>query len=408
MNTTIGSGKNSVRDFAIDLTDKEIYIGGHSFPKGHFAVAVLNYGKETITKLLYAGAVCNQAMADMMRYTFRTDHFDSVSNAVFEIQRTLSRLEPFCYLDVLAEEEVLRDLFSEEAKLLLAGHYALLDRYAGCGDLAQIHLTEAEKRQGKAGVVAEGKIREVLRSYNYFCVDIANFATAILNLEAMKLRDLKKRDEAHFAKACSEFFSDSGIREALYVLQPAHGLAGFSLSPDTRMEMIVVPNPKEMGEMMFARRLRFCRIMDFLVTDFFEGLHAGHSPRQCQNCGRYFPMTDGRHQIYCDGIAPNDPKGRSCRTYAARTNRLQREKAADHPALKLYRTRLNTINKHLQRGRIDRKFADTAKRIADKCKSKACTSTRYFHDHYASDISQEAVYRAAEETLGRPPIAKEG
>ena len=30
MNTTIGSGKNSVRDFAIDLTDKEIYIGGHS------------------------------------------------------------------------------------------------------------------------------------------------------------------------------------------------------------------------------------------------------------------------------------------------------------------------------------------------------------------------------------------
>ena len=197
MNTTIGAGRKHVRDFAIDFTDKDTYIGGRSFPKGYFTVAVLNYGKETITKLLYAGAKCNQAMADMMRYSFRTDSFDALADAVFTIQRTLSELEPFCNLDVLAEEEALRDLFSEEAKQLLAGHYALLDRHADCGDFAQIHLTDDEKVQGKAGVVAEGKIFELLRSYNYFCVDIANFATAIMNLEAMKLRDLKKRDEAH-------------------------------------------------------------------------------------------------------------------------------------------------------------------------------------------------------------------
>ena len=62
MNTTIGAGRKHVRDFAIDFTDKDTYIGGHSFPKGYFAVAVLNYGKEIITKLLYAGAECNQAM----------------------------------------------------------------------------------------------------------------------------------------------------------------------------------------------------------------------------------------------------------------------------------------------------------------------------------------------------------
>ena len=111
MNTTIGAGRKHVRDFAIDFTDGDTYIGGHSFPKGYFTVAVLNYGKEIITKLLYAGAVCNQAMADMTHYTFRSDRFDSMANAVFTIQHTLSKLEPFCYLDVLAEEEVLRDLF---------------------------------------------------------------------------------------------------------------------------------------------------------------------------------------------------------------------------------------------------------------------------------------------------------
>lgn len=159
--------------------------------------------------------------------------------------------------------------------------------------------------------------------------------------------------------------------------------------------------------MVFARRLHFCRIMDFLVMDFFEGLHAGHALRQCKNCGRYFQMTDGRHQLYCDGIAPNDEKGRSCRTFAARTKRLEREKAGDHPALKLYRTRLNTINKHLQRGKIDAEFANTAKLIAEKCKSKACTNVRYYNERYTSDISQNGIYRAAEERLGRPPIQKE-
>ena len=96
MNTTIGAGRKSVRDFAIDFTDRGTYIGGHSFPKGYFTVAVLNYGKETITKLLYAGAKCNQAMADKMRYSFRTDSFDALADAVFTIQRTLSELEPFC------------------------------------------------------------------------------------------------------------------------------------------------------------------------------------------------------------------------------------------------------------------------------------------------------------------------
>lgn len=398
MQTVMGAGRKFIRDFAIDFIDKDTYIGGHAFPKGYFTVAVLNYGKETVTKLLYAGAVCYQAMGDMLHGASWTDRFDSLRDAVFEIHSTLVKLEPFRCLDVLTEETVLREVFSEDAKQVLAEYYALMESE---------NPTEAQLLQGNVGAIAEKVILEVLRSYSYFCMDIANFSTAIMNLEVMKLRDLKTRNEASFAKACDEFFSDPEIREALYALQPAHGMAGFNLSPDTRMEMIVVPNPNQEGAMMFARRLRFCRIMDFLVTDFFEGLHAGHSPRQCRNCGRFFHMTSGRHQIYCDGLAPNDPKKRSCRTFAARSNRLEREKATDHPALAMYRTRLNTINKHLQRGKIDPEFAEIAKGIAEKCKTKACSSVKYFNEHYASDISQAGIYRAAEKALGRPSFPKE-
>ena len=73
----------------------------------------------------------------------------------------------------------------------------------------------------------------------------------------------------------------------------------------------------------------------------------------------------------------------------------------------MHRTRLNTINKHLQRGKIDQEFADTARRIAEKCKTKGCSSVQYFNDRYAADISQAGIYGATEKLLGRPPIQKE-
>lgn len=405
MESAIGQGKHYFQDFAVDFSSKDTHIGGKVFPKGYLAVAVMNYGKEVTTQLLYAGAACYQAIGSRQADSFSIDQYQEVKQKLYTICDTLSALEPFCYLDHPAERRLLDAVFSEEARLLLEEYYTLRDKYRD-GD--GLELSEQDWLRLHTAQIAEEKIKEVLRSYTYFCNDIANFATVILNLETMKLRDLPQRNEATFAKACSEFFSDPEIREALYLLQPSHGMAGFSLTSDVRTEVILLPDAKNSGELEFAKRYRFCRVMDFLVTDFFEGLHVGHSPKQCLNCGRYFHMTSGRHQLYCNNIAPGDPKRRSCRTKGKRDPMMPTEKAQDDPANVLYKRRLGTINKHLHRGKIDEEFAAKARTLAEEYLTKARRSAAYLREQYPQDISQEGLYDAVAAVLGRPPRQREG
>lgn len=238
--------------------------------------------------------------------------------------------------------------------------------------------------------------RKKQRSYHYFCHDIHSFSTAIFNLERLELGELKHRNQANFAKVCLRFFSNEEYMKALYLLQPFHGVAGFSLSPMTKMEIVVVPNPKMPEEMIFARKYGFLRLMDFLVTDFFEGLQAGHAPRQCEICGRYFLTTDGRQQRYCNGYAPGDSRKRSCQAVAARMGRKEREKAATHPVKIICERRCNTIDHHLRSGKLDKEFAITAKRIAREKRDRAIRDNDYFTKQYEEEMTQETIYAEAE------------
>ena len=178
---------------------------------------------------------------------------------------------------------------------------------------------------------------------------------------------------------------------------------GFSEEAVVATKMVAIAKPQKNGEVMFARRYRFNRIMSFLVMDFFEGLQAGHSPKQCEICNRFFHMTDGRQQRYCNGYAPNDPKHRTCQAVAARMGRKEREKAEDHPVKAVCDTRCNTIDHHLRSGKIDKEFATTAKRIAREKKNRALRDNEYFLGQYEADMTQEAIYAETERRLGRPP-----
>ena len=407
MHTKIGNGSRTVKDFAVDFGDDHVYIGGKAYPKGYFANSILNITKEEMTSLLIIASPAFHAWQNILGYGYSDDSFDMAKDSVMKLKTELFQRMPFCLLDLETEEERLEFAFSDDAKDYLHDFWELLQKIDRSGTLLVADVTDEEKELLETGRALHQYFREILNFYVYAPMDFSNFSTAILNFEYSKLRDLKVRDEHNYAVASDEFFSDPLLPLMLFASQITPAVAGFTLKPNVRQEFVVVDDPTKKGQKIVSRRLHFSRIMDFLVTDFFEGLHAGHSPRQCRNCGRFFHMTSARHQIYCDGIAPNDPDGRSCRTFAARSHRLEREKATDHPALAMHRTRLNTINKHLQRGKIDQEFADTARRIAEKCKTKACSSVQYFNDRYAADISQAGIYGATEKLLGRPPIQKE-
>ena len=110
-------------------------------------------------------------------------------------------------------------------------------------------------------------------------------------------------------------------------------------------------------------------------------------------------MKDGRHQKYCDGIAPNDPKGRTCRTVGCRIAREKRENAKDHPAKKIYNTRCNTVDHHLRDGKIEKPFAVKVKELARDKLDRAIQDNEYFLTRYESEMIQSAIYAEAKELL---------
>lgn len=400
MGTELGAGKNFMRDFAVDFAADDVYIGGKSFPKGYFTVAVLNHGKELRTKLLYKGLPVRDALKQMEDKTFSPEVYDKAVDAVLEIHNCLSAVEPFCYLDIREELDLLNAVMSEDSKQTMIKCYEIAARRFYTDDPSGIRLSGEEQETLDRGLYIHQCLKRIFTCYFYFCHDLVNFCSAIVSLEDAEFRNLKERREADFAMACQRYFSKPEVMLALYLLQPSAGVAGFDLSAKSSMEMIVIPNPKKEGELMFARRFRFCRIMDFLTMDFFEGLHAGHSPKRCEICGRFFLMLDARNQKYCDGYAPNDPKHRTCRQVGNRMGREAREKSSDHPAKAIYRRRCNTIDHHLRDGKITEAFAAAAKKIAKEKLDMATKNNTYFTTQYEQEMTQEAIYAEAERLAG--------
>ena len=403
MKKKYGDGQNYMRDFTADFTGTDIYIGGKSFPKGYFTVAALNYEEDVVEDILYTAQTILKMLTLLQNVYFDPDLFTETGTAVRKISKILSEHEPFCYLDTKEEQGLLEDIFIPATTTAFRAYFCVMGKLESLSNPTAADLSENEQLALEVGKALHRTVYDLLNSYHYFCHDICTFANAIYNLERLELQDLEQRNVASFAQTCHHFFSNEENMKELFLVQPFHGVAGFSLSSVTKMEIVVVPNPKKPGEMMFARRYGFRRLMDFLVSDFFEGLQAGHAPKQCEICKKYFLTTDGRHQRYCTGYAPNDPKHRTCQAVAARMGRKEREKAADHPVKAVCETRCNTIDHHLRSGKIDKEFAAAAKRIARNRKNRAISDNQYFLEQYNEEMTQEAIYAETERVLGRPP-----
>ena len=83
-----------------------------------------------------------------------------------------------------------------------------------------------------------------------------------------------------------EFFGSEqvlGWIEELNATEIAHN---FTLEPGVWMAPVVLKNKD--GLTMLGRRIHFDRMLNFYVTDMFEGLAVGHYSWQCGICHKFF------------------------------------------------------------------------------------------------------------------------
>ena len=145
-----------------------------------------------------------------------------------------------------------------------------------------------------------------------------------------------------------------------------------------------------------ARRLCFDLYYSFVITDFFEGLHYGHYPRQCGICKKYFLMTSVARQKYCTGYAPFKVKGKAitCRKYAARINR--KEYADANPIIRLYKNRCSALRMERKRGKHDDILTNAALAVAKERMQLAKNDPDYANGQYETDMSREELYAEAD------------
>lgn len=101
---------------------------------------------------------------------------------------------------------------------------------------------------------------------------------------------------------------------------------------------------------VFLERFAFDKLEDFLYLDLIKGLEAGHYPRVCQHCGRFFLLTSGYDIRYCENIAPGETT-KTCKQIGAH----QKEKREnEQPIRKEYQRTYTRIKARKQRDTIDR------------------------------------------------------
>lgn len=286
--------------------------------------------------------------------------YSTLSKLYADVQyflQNIARVKPFCFLDLQAERERCKRIFGEEnvAAIIAYLRERLLFNYehdSGWENHALPQQSDIDRFRTE-----ENRLREFVRTVKFYdelgqgmdnAREIGRMFVAVLEAPT-------KRTESNLmsmALDCIERYRPGGFTAFERVMR-------------VQTEYIPVPKTKKRNVFEIGRRMTFERFGDFLLADFFEGLHAGHYPLRCGVCKRYFLQANAHRRKYCSGYAPNDPKGRSCETYAARSNRLAKEYAADYPIKLIYNRRRGTINKHLERGKISAEQADKSKRYIE-------------------------------------------
>ena len=375
--------------FTADFWEDKVFVAGKCFPTGQFVVDLLNLDANTIGFTRLSVRNMRLILDQLSQGFIYPRDFHRAKDDFTDCLKLIQEISPLLLLDMDYERFRIERMM-EESRLEKLQEYFLLK-----GKLSENNLlpgydwykpTEKEMNLLSDGEYMLNDLCRTLQFYIFLGSDIAKMITFARDF-ITKLPSVGKLNESNLitklAELCEYGYSDMDIdeekRKSVRSLRSG-------------IEYVAIPHPTKKNRTITARRMIFNRFLDFLIADFYEGIHNGHYPRQCQICSKYFLRQDARNQLYCDGFDPSDNKKRSCRMIAADRTRRARNLAADHPIKRVCMRRLSTINTYKNNGKISEEFAEAAKRRAQNCRDRALDNDNYALGKYKSDMTSEAIY----------------
>lgn len=388
--------KRNIGCFTADYRDEKVFVGGKVFLAGHFFVNSLNeYWKEAPNGASSNPAddwlIANRLMSthlymwnvqdDIVAGRLNENAAAKMHESIQYILRVIRRAKPFRYLDLTAEKGRCDALFGAKSVFRINRFLQMCAKYALQGD-SYSRLDSAEIRQLKD---EQKHLDSYMTTLDYY-YNLGNDMNAALDFGTgfvKRMAHLEKRDESHLIRLTMDCMKQVPFGRWNKPFQKV-------ISPD--VEYVAMPKAPKSKKYLVGKRMTFVRFLDFLVADFFEGLHAGHYPLLCENCGRYYLKTNARLQKYCTFTDPNDPSKRTCQAVAAAKGRAAKER---HPLKYPYENRMKTIRTHVSRGKITEEQAATAAEITRERFWKAMEDVVYANTLYATEIGQDSIYKAA-------------
>ena len=343
-----------------------------------------------MTKLLYLGGVLNQTRrAIHFAGGYHRQLFETAHKQIHTICDFIKDTKPFCWFDV---EDSLR----------------LVDHAFASSALDEVDkMYSGSIKPGTEETYALiGRIKETQRLatyligvYCYLCNDTANFSTMMVNY-VQHLMCCRSRQKSELALLAAAFCNNKEMQEQLEAANLNKELDGVNLR--TRVTSVSAVMFDEQDSAYIVRRLYFGRLMDFFVTEWFEGMENGHYLWRCGVCKQYFLMTTAHRQLYCKNFNPK--YGTTCDHVAnnrriSKEKGLERQKKKDNPLWIIRNKRYASIRKNKSLGKYSDAVSDEAKQLLDGYFQMAESDTRYADEHYIEDIQLENLYRQAEENL---------
>ena len=353
------------------------------YPAGYFAVQLLNqyHKNQTGGRLIVFRHVLWPVQQSIIKgYIYEPD-FLQAGEYILHMLCALRRLHPYDTLNIELEEERIKYLFSSEVEQQITEYWHRKSVVHNM-DLGQKMFDIMPKVYDKKSFEHTSEmLDEIIETMNFYNQLGDHVYNAFTQLEEFvrSIDTVEKLDEGHLLPYALEIFDTKPL--------------------PLKTEYVGIKKNARSSTATLARRMYFDNYYSFVVTDFFEGLHYGHYPRQCEICKKYFLMTSARRQKYCLGKAPEKLNGKtvSCRKYAAAINR--KEHAQNDPIASLYTNRCTAIRTEKGRGTITAEFAECAKKLAKEHKYRAYEDDEYARVQYAADMERVKLYTDTDRRL---------
>ena len=369
--------------FSADYRDGRVHIGGKSYPAGTFAAHLLTqyYIDDTASRIIVFTSDTWLIEGTLEKGYLFVPNFLRAGADILNIFNALPWLKPFDMLDVDAERNRIAELFTEENGNIIVEYFQRRSKVMTMDvgrTMYNILPKEFDEDFFKEAANLLKEVKKTLAFYDGLRDDLMK-AFKQLKTFASRVDEADRFDEEHLLPIALEIF----------------GSVPF---PVTTEYVPILKSTRSKIETL-ARRLYFDSYYSFVITDFFEGLHHGHYPRQCGICKKYFLMTSAARQKYCTGYAPFKLKGKAitCRKYAARINR--KEYADANPIIRLYKNRCSALRMERKRCKHDDILTNAALAVAKERMQRAKADPDYANGQYEADMIREELYAEADRRL---------